>query len=151
MLGWADSKSWMCVWVVAEARSVGPLGPPPQVMGRASSSMPTVSSGASFPKCGGQLSCEGQDQLSCVRVMDISTDPGCGRATDPDMAPQLQLRPGCHHGFRWQHRPLRSVWPQWQYDPQMPTWCQVSTQTPGICMAFGGNRSHGHQHRPHLQ
>lgn len=82
-------------------------------MGRVSSSMPIVSSGASFPKCGGQLSYEGQDQLSCVRVIHINRDRGCGRATDADtMAPGDSTGPSdlcgpsgsmtlrCQHGLR---------------------------------------------------
>lgn len=31
--------------------------------------------------------------------------------------------------------------------PQTPTWPHVVFETPGTCVAFGGNKDHRHQHR----
>lgn len=51
------------------------------------------------------------------------------------LGPQSQIWPlavGCarhHHGLRWQPKPLRLVWPQWQHGLQTSTWPQEPTQT----------------------
>ena len=64
---------------------------------------------------------------------------------------QQQCRLGCHHGSRWQCRPLRSTWPWLWHDPQIPIWPHVTAQTRGTFMAFGGFRSHIYHPRPWLQ
>lgn len=50
MLGSANSKSWMCAWVVAELVIPDYWNHTPQVRGKASSPMAMVRRRASFPK-----------------------------------------------------------------------------------------------------
>lgn len=56
-----------------------------------------------------------------------NTDPGCSRATNPDMAlncssgPNITMASGSSKG-----RPLRSAWPWLQHDPWIPSWSHVA-------------------------
>lgn len=44
-------------------------------------------------------------------TIDINTDPGCGRITDPDMAFSGGMKQWHQHSPRWLLGPLTSTWP----------------------------------------
>ena len=61
--------------------------------------------------------------------MDINVDPSYSRTMAPDKA--LDSSPGGSTGHQ-----VSMVW-QW-HGPQVPTWSQVTDQTPGILMVLVG-------------
>ena len=97
-----------------------------------------------------------QDSSGCGMAPDTNEATGCSPApnlwwqhgtqtstkTPTVVGPRTQTwslaaaESVCHHCHRWQFRPLRTAWPQWQCGPQTLTWPQTS----GIHMTFCGNR-----------
>lgn len=81
-------------------------------------------------------------------IMDVNTDPSCGRTMDSDMVPSSS------HGMDAtkapgdrQHRQLRSTSLQLQGHPRIPIWPQVGTQTQDSHPILDGNRCLEYQHR----
>ncbi|KAH0516101.1 Proto-oncogene c-Rel [Microtus ochrogaster] len=107
-----------------------------------SSPKPVVGSGV-------ELFCEGWDQFSGCKAMDITTDPSCSRNTDPDMPsaghpdqydPSGGMALGHQHGQWLWPRPQASTWPLvviWVMDintdatvvrPRTQTWSSAAAQ-----------------------
>lgn len=88
--------------------------------------------------------------LMATGNVNISADPGCGRATDLDTAKATVW--ACMMPWLW----VAFVSHSGQYGPSSgialrhQEGLRMGAQILGISVVFGGNKGHGHQHRLRL-
>ena len=80
--------------------------------------------------------------------MDINTDPGCSRIMDPELVPGSNLDPDVIMALVAITGHPDELGSSGSTALECLTCTQMAAQTLGICSAFDGKRSYGHQGRP---